>query len=153
MDDKNEFQGDMLLVSTLDGGDLVLEDGLIKDCRNFDTAVYLSLFGGNKDDAAAHAKETWWGNLMPGTKSTERMYSETGAMVTALPLTSGNLRAVSDAAGRDLAWIKSEAGADDVNVQLSAESAQRVRLSVDILQQSASVGGGEYEFQWQEAVR
>ena len=86
MDDKNFFQGDVLLVSTPDDGDIVLEDGLIQDCRNFDTAAYLSLFGGNEDDLNGKSKETWWGNLIPGTKRNEWMQSEFGSTVAGFPL-------------------------------------------------------------------
>lgn len=152
-DDKNDFMGDVLLISANDGGDIVVEDGLVKDCRNFDTAVYLSLFGGNKDDLNARPKETWWGNLVPGTQRDEWMHSEFGAMVTGLPLTSGNLRKASDAASRDLDWIKSDAGADSVSSSLYAKSAERVRLTVEVIQDKQKAGGGSYEFQWQEALR
>ena len=151
-DDLTEFAGDVLLVSTPDGGDIVLKDGLIADCRNFDTAVLLSLFGGNRDDADGREKETWWGNLLPGTRGDERMKSEFGAAVGAMPITAANLRYAAQAAERDLAWTK-DAGADDVDVRISAESQKSVRLDVDITQDAASAGGGSYELQWQEAVR
>ena len=151
-DDKNDFMGDVLLISANDGGDIVVEDGLVKDCRNFDTAVYLSLFGGNKDDLNARSKETWWGNLVPGTQRDEWMHSEFGATVAALPLTSGNLRKAGDAAGRDLDWIKSDAGADSVSALLSSASTNRVRLSVEVMQDKQKAGGGMYDIQWQEAL-
>lgn len=151
-DDKNVFMGNVLLVSGGDGGDIVVEDGLVKDCRNFDTAVYLSLFGGNKNDLNGRPKETWWGNLVPGTKRSEWMHSEFGAMVTGLPLTSGNLRNASEAVSRDLDWVKSEAGADSVSSSLLAENSKRVRLTVEVMQDKKKAGGGSYEFQWQEAT-
>ena len=49
---KVNFQGDVLIHSTNDGGEIDVEDGLIQDCNTFSTAVYISLFGGNKDDVA-----------------------------------------------------------------------------------------------------
>ena len=104
--DKNCFEGDVLLISTLDGADIVVKDGLIKDCRNFDTAAYLSLFGGNENDIDGRAKETWWGNLISGTQRKEWMQSEFGAMVTGYPLTSGNIQKSIAAAERDLEWMK-----------------------------------------------
>lgn len=152
-DDKKDFMGDVLLICTPDGGDIVVEDGLVKDCRNFDTAVYLSLFGGNKDDLNGRAKETWWGNLVPGTQRNEWMQSEFGATVSGLPLTSVNLRKASDAASRDLAWLKSDADADSVSSSLSAKGSNRVKLEVEVMQDKQKAGGGSYEFQWQEAVR
>lgn len=152
-DDLTEFAGDVLLVSTPDGGDIVVRDGLIAPCRNFDTAAYLSLFGGNRDDADGRPRDTWWGNLLPGTERDEWMQSEFGAVVEGRALTAANVRAAAQAAERDLAWIKDKAGADDVDVRLVAESSRRVGLSVDITQDGQAAGGGEYEFQWQEAVR
>ena len=50
MEDVNVFEGDVLYTATPDGGDIKIENGLVKDCRNFDTATYLSLFGGNEND-------------------------------------------------------------------------------------------------------
>ena len=152
-DDKNEFTGDVLMVCTPDGGDIVIEDGLVKPCRNFDTAVYLSLFGGNEHDRNGKASETWWGNLVPGTRRNEWMQSEFGSVVTSFPFTSGNLKKAADAAERDLEWLKTDAGADSIEVSLEAESAKRVKLTANIMKDSSTIGGGEYETQWQEELR
>lgn len=152
-DDANDFMGDVLLQSTLDGGDIVIENGLVKDCRNFDTAAYLSLFGGNKKDLNAQPKETWWGNLIPGTKRNEWMQSEFAATVNGLPLTSGNLLKARQAAERDLDWIKKDAGADKISASLKAENPARVRLEVEIKKSDAAIAGGAYELQWQGALK
>lgn len=152
-DDKTVFAGDVLLRSSGDGATIVIEDGLVKDCRNFDTAVYLSLFGGNEDDLNARPEKTWWGNLIPGTRRTEWMHSEFGASVTGRAITSGNLKMAGDAAKRDLEWVKNEAGADEINARLHAVSQQRATLTVEIMKDSASMAGGSFETQWQEAVR
>lgn len=152
-DDANNFMGDVLLQSTLDGGDIVIENGLVKDCRNFDTAAYLSLFGGNKKDLNARPKETWWGNLIPGTKRNEWMQSEFAATVNGLPLTSGNLLKARQAAERDLDWIKKDAGADKISASLKAENPARVRLEVEIKKSDAAIAGGAYELQWQGALK
>lgn len=148
-----EFSGDVLLVSTDDGGDIVLKDGMISACRNFITATYLSLFGGNRGDADRRPKETWWGNLVPGTEAAEWMHSEFGATVEGLALTSASLRTAAAAAARDLAWTKEVAGADAVDVSLSAESGNRVVLSAEILKEGEGVGGGDYAFQWRGAMQ
>lgn len=150
---EDEFMGDVLLTSTPDGADIVLENGLIKDCRDFDSAVLLSLMGGNDEDLNRRPKETWWGNLVEGTQENEWISSEFGAMVKGFPLTSGNLRKAKDACKRDLNWIMSEGGADDISVELSAESSQRVKLDVEVTQDGNRAGGGNYELQWQGAVR
>ena len=152
-DDKNEFSGDVLMESTGDGGDIVVSDGLVMGCHDFTTAALLSLFGGNKDDTDGRPKETWWGNLVPGTKKNERMQSELGSMVEGIALTSGNLRKAAKAAERDLDWIKSDAGADDVSVSLAALTLSVAALTAEIVSDGQRAGGGTYELQWQEAVR
>lgn len=150
---EDEFMGDVLLTSTPDGVDIVLENGLIKDCRDFDSAVLLSLMGGNDEDLNRRPKETWWGNLVEGTQESEWISSEFGAMVKGFPLTSGNLRKAKDACKRDLNWIMNEGGADNISVELAAESSQRVKLDVEVTQDGNGAGGGNYELQWQGAVR
>lgn len=150
---KDEFMGDVLLISTPDGADIELDNGLVKDCRNFDTAVYLSLLGGNDEDLNRRPKETWWGNLIEGTQTNEWITSEFGAMIKGYPLTSGNLRKAKDACKRDLNWIINDAGADEIDVELTAESAQRVKLDATVSQDGSKAGGGNYELQWQGAVR
>lgn len=150
---EDEFMGDVLLTSTPDGFDVVLENGLIKDCRDFDSAVLLSLMGGNDEDLNRRPKETWWGNLVEGTQENEWISSEFGAMVKGFPLTSGNLRKAKDACKRDLDWIINDADADEIDVELTAESAQRVKLDVEVTQDGSKAGGGDYELQWQGAVR
>ena len=150
---EDEFMGDVLLTSTPDGFDVVLENGLIKDCRDFDSAVLLSLMGGNDEDLNRRPKETWWGNIVEGTQENEWISSEFGAMVKGFPLTSGNLRKAKDACKRDLDWIIKDAEADEIDVELTAESAQRVKLDVEVTQDGSKAGGGNYELQWQGAVR
>lgn len=147
------FIGDVRLTLDENGADIIIKDGLIQDCRDFDTAVMLSLFGGNKDDENGMAKKTWWGNLIPGTRREEWMQSEFAAMITGYPMTGVNLRKASNAATRDLAWAKNIAGADSVSVSLYAENQDRIKLTAEIMQEKQSAGGGSYELQWQEAVR
>ncbi|GAG06443.1 unnamed protein product, partial [marine sediment metagenome] len=62
----NFTNGDILLLSTKDGGDINIESGLIEMTAGFETAVYLSLFGGNIEDDGTEAtkSKTWWGNLL-----------------------------------------------------------------------------------------
>ena len=91
--------------------------------------------------------------LISETKEEERIQSEFGCMSKALPITSSNLQKACEAAKRDVAWIKDEAGADKIEAQLSATNAQRVQLEIDIQKDAATIAGGIYETQWQEAVR
>lgn len=147
---KNEFSGDALLDFSDGCGELVLEDGLFRDCRDFSTAVCLSLFGGNKDDTKGLEKDTWWGNLIPGTKETERMKSEFSAAVDGTPLTSGKIRRAREAAERDLSWIKSEAGAETIDVSVSAVDSHRVYLDTKMVM-DGNISENKFQMQWQGA--
>lgn len=148
---KTDFKGDVYIHSTNDGGEIDVEDGLILDCNTFSTAVYISLFGGNIDDDAGRSKETWWGNLIPGTNENERIISQFQAIICGFPLTSGNLQKAQAAAGRDLAWLKDEGIADNVTVLLKAEDVRRVCVSVEAQKDGSTVFESSYYFEWEGA--
>lgn len=147
---KSEFAGDALLSFSDGVGELVIEDGLFKDCKDFSTAVCLSLFGGNKNDTKGLEKDTWWGNLIPGTKEPEWMKSEFSAVVEGLPLTSGNIRKAKEAAERDLSWIKSEAGAEEVSALVSAVNSHKIHLETKMVK-DGSASENKFQMHWQGA--
>lgn len=146
---KVDFKGDVLIHSTSDGGEIDVENGLVLDCNTFSTAVYLSLFGGNKDDEAGRPKETWWGNLIPGTNKSERLVSQFQAVTCGLPLTSANLKRAQRAAENDLAWLKEAGIADSVNVTLAAQDIRRVGVNVEIAKDGSKIFESEYYFEWE----
>ena len=148
---KTDFKGDVYIHSTNDGGEIGIEDGLVLDCNTFSTAVYLSLFGGNKDDDAGRSKETWWGNLVSGTGENERIVSQFQAAICGLPLTSGNLKKAQAAAERDLAWLKDEGIADSVSVTLKAEDVKRVAVTVEVRKDGGKIFESNYYFEWEGA--
>ncbi len=125
-------QGDVLLFQTDDDGDVTVENGLVEMSGGLETAAYLSLFGGNEDDDGRDSNAlSWWGNL--GEDAPARQYrSETQHLVQALPATSGNLRRIEDAAGRDLAWFVESRVASSVSVSASMPGLNRVKLIVNI---------------------
>lgn len=128
----DQQQGDVKLFQTDDGGNISVEDGLVAMSGGLETAAYLSLFGGNEDDDGRSGSPlTWWGNLDENDPA--RQYrSETQNLVQALPLTTGNLRRIEDAALRDLAWLTSGNIASSVSVSASIPGLNRVKLTVDI---------------------
>ena len=84
-------QGDVSLRQTDDGGEITVVNGVVEMSGGLETAVYLSLFGGNEDDdGRADNPQTWWGNL--AENEPERQYrSETQHLLQALPATTGTL--------------------------------------------------------------
>ena len=124
-------QGDILLFQTDDGGDIAVEDGLVRMSGGLETAAYLSLFGGNEgDDGRERSPANWWGNL---GQPAERQYrSGTQHLLQSIPATSGNLRRIEDAASRDLAWFTEQKVASSVTVSASIPGVNRVQVSIVI---------------------
>ena len=150
---KTEFAGDVLINGADGGGNIVIEDGLVKDCRNFSTAVYLSLFGGNARDEAGRDNETWWGNLIPGTKRNERIVSSFYAIASGSPLNSNNIKKAAAAAKDDLSWMTEEGVADEIDASIYATGAKQVQLTVRISKKGTDIFKDTYGFQWQGAHR
>lgn len=150
---KTEFAGDVLL-SGVDGmGNIVIEDGLVKDCRNFSTAVYLSLFGGNARDDAGRDNETWWGNLIPGTKKNEKLVSSFYAIVSGFPINSNNIKRAARAAKDDLSWMIEEGIADEIDASIHAISIRQVQLTIRVSKSGNDILKDTYGFQWQSALQ
>jgi phage gp46-like protein len=125
---------DVLLRQTNDGGDIAAENGLVALSDGYESAAYLSLFGGNIDDAGddGSRRAQWWGNLDEGDAA--RLYrSETQWLLRALPAVPSNLKRLEQAAGRDLAWFVSSGLATSVAVSASIPAVHRVRLTVNIV--------------------
>lgn len=129
-------EGDVLLYQTVDDGDINVENGLVEMSGGLQTAAYLSLFGGNEDDDGLEDNpNTWWGNTTE-TESSRKYISETQNLVESLPITSGNLLRVEDAAKRDLQWFLDEGVATSVSVSASILGLNMIKLTIDIDQES-----------------
>ncbi len=106
--------GDVLLFQTTDDGEIKVENGIIEMTESFETAVYISLFGGNK----------WWGD--PEQKS------ETGELIDGLPAISGNLIRLKEAVERDLKWMLDGSIASSIAVDVSIPGLNKVKIVVNI---------------------
>jgi phage gp46-like protein len=125
---------DVLLRETADGGEITVEAGLVLMSDGLETAAYLSLFGGNEDDAGDPASERlqWWGNFSESEPN--RAYrSETQHLIRALPAVPSNLRRIEQAAGRDLAWMLAAGIAKSITAAASIPALNRVHLEVTIV--------------------
>lgn len=128
----NWQQGDVLLEQTTDGGETEVLNGLVTMSGGLETAAYLSLFGGNEDDAGgSDTALSWWGNLME-TETAPQYRSETQNIIDGLPLSTSNLLRLEKAVGRDLAWLVSEGAASSVSVSASLLSVKSVQITVTI---------------------
>jgi phage gp46-like protein len=133
MNNLQTFEGDLLLEDTPDGGDIRIENNLFVSDRSFNTAVYLSLFGGNKDDnGKVKNNKTWWGNTLEGTAENEKLVSRFQAIIFGLPMTTKNIQEAESAARLDLKWVIDEGIAEKIIVLGRALSRTKFALYVDI---------------------
>lgn len=113
-----------------DGGEITIENGLTEMSDGLETAVFLSLFGGNDDDGGLQGDEPrqWWANL--DETETEKQYrSQTQNLLRALPLNTANLQRIEDAVYSDLAWIV-ESVATNVEALATMPALNTVRLQI-----------------------
>jgi len=125
-------QGDVQLQQTDNGGEIDIVGGVVTMSGGLETAAYLSLFGGNEDDAGnSDSPYRWWADLAE-TDPAEQYRSETQHLLQAIAATSGNLRKIEDAAVRDLQWMLASSIASSVIVVASIPAVNRVKITVTI---------------------
>lgn len=130
---------DVLLRNTVDGGEILVENGVCRMSDGLETAAFLSLFGGNEQDPGdADSTESWWGNV--GEADPARRYrSETQFLLRSLPATPSNLRRIEQAAARDLDWMVSSSVAKSIEVTARIPGLNRVAVDVKIITLTATL--------------
>jgi phage gp46-like protein len=153
MSDFQNFEGDLLLEDTQDGGDISIENDLFVNDRTFKTAVYLSIFGGNKEDnGKVKNRKTWWGNTLEGTGENEKLVSRFQAVIFGLPMTTKNIEIAESAASLDLKWIVDEGIADKITVSGRAVSRKKFSLHVEIKAGGKSIYENTFALFWKAGV-
>jgi phage gp46-like protein len=143
------FEGDILLIETPDGGDFVMQDGVIVADNNYSTAIYLSLFGGNKDDnGVVKTNKTWWGNTLKGTAKNEKLISRFQNIIRSRPLTVKNIKDAETAAVLDLSWMVDEGLADKVEAIGSTEGKNRLFVEIHLIKSGGSIFNYNFETIW-----
>ncbi len=127
-----QFKGDALWGACPDGGDVDFVDGEPVRSGGLQAAVYISLMGGNQDDdGSPESKLQWWGNSLES--DTNRVIrGRTGTLIAGIPMSSGNLLRIEQAAQQDLAWMLSVGAATGIAVTAGIEAARRLVLTVDV---------------------
>lgn len=113
---------DVLLFQTDNDGDVEVVDGQITLTDSPATAAYVSLFGGNEDDAVA-----WWGNLDEVDPNRE-MRSRTQDLLRSLPAIPANLLRVQKAVENDLAWMLETGVAQSLDVSVTMPGLNRIKI-------------------------
>lgn len=137
---------DPLLLSTPDGAEIESINGVVTLTDGIESAILLSLTGGNSDDPGRSDKtHEFWGNLT-AKHPHERLRSEFAHLADGMPLTSGTLRQLEDAARRDLAWL-TEPGPTGVTLAESVELTIRSPgRNMIFLSGSVRIDGKAYPF-------
>lgn len=120
---------DLLLTHTDDGGKI---DGSVTT-EGLETAIYLSLFGGNIDDDGMSEVDqlSWWGNKI--AKENGEIRSATQFLMYKLPISTSSMRRIEGAARLDLDWL------DDFDVSVTISGSRQFVLTV-------TVNGTAFEF-------
>ena len=125
-------QGDVLLYQTNDGGEINVVNGLIEMSGGLETAVYVSLFGGNEyDDGRDKNPFTFWGNL-DEIDPALKYISETQFLLKELPATTGNLNRLEQAAKRDTKWLLDKKVASFINITVTIPAINSIKISIEI---------------------
>jgi phage gp46-like protein len=144
-----EFEGDILLYETADGGELKIEDGLFISDKQFSTAVYLSLFGGNKDDSGKiKNNKEWWGNMLNGIYENEKLKSRFQYVITGFPMTVKSIKEAETAAFIDLEWFIKDKIADEINIYGWAAGEKKFNLNVEIKKDIRTLFKNTYFLFW-----
>lgn len=126
-------EGDVLLRHTVDDGEIEVRSGVMVMQGGLETAVYLSLFGGNEDDPGGSDKtHSWWGNAGE-TQSVFHVRSRLQYLLQTLPPTSSNLTRFEDAAKFDLNWMITEGAASAITVFASVVNINAVKIAVQVV--------------------
>lgn len=121
---------DILLQQTLDDGDVLYRNGDLAYDFTYRTAVYLSLFGGNREDSGAqNSNKQFWGNYL---SDNDKYISETQYLLQDMPLIPSNLRLFEDAAQRDMQWLLDDNLCDSITVNATIPAVNTVLLIVTI---------------------
>jgi phage gp46-like protein len=144
-----DFEGDILLYETENGGEVKEENGLIMPDKNFFTAVYLSLFGGNKTDPGKVKNDNeWWGNRLSGISENEKLRSRFQFVIAGFPMTVKTIKEAETAAALDLDWFIQEKIADEITIYGQATGKNKFNLTVEIKKDIRTLFKNTYFLLW-----
>jgi phage gp46-like protein len=126
-------EGDVFLFQTPDDGDINVEGGIVEMRAGLESAVYLSLYGGNEeDDASDENRFEWWGNLLENEPA-KKYRSRTQYLLRSMPLVTSNLIKVEEAVKNDLAWMVDEGVATSIEVEASIPTVSTLKIAIDVI--------------------
>lgn len=116
---------DVLLFQTTNDGDINATEQGVELAVGLETAVYLSMFGGNEDPVQ------WWGDLSE-TDPVNQYPARTAKAINAAVVTPSRILPIKDAALADLAWVTSGGYAQELDVSVGMPRVNTVSISINI---------------------
>lgn len=133
------------MFNTSDGGEVLVENGIMALSDGLETAAYLALFGGNSEDSGdqAESRKQWWGNH--DEPNPARQYrSRFQYLMWRLPAITSNLLVLEEAALADLQPVF-EGVATSVSVRCSMPGINRLTVTINF-----EIDGASQEFTFTE---
>lgn len=144
------YQGDILIYSTEDGGEINFNSGVIEMTKGFESIVYLLLFGGNIADNGTDATKDkeWWGNKLEQNNPEKRLHSRFQNLIFGLPATPANLKRLKLAAEQDLAILISEKIVDKIDIELTIPLKNRIAGEIILWKDEKKLYETTFEQNW-----
>lgn len=126
-------EGDIRIFQTENNGDISVSGGFIEMDSGLESAVYLSLFGGNEqDDGAAGNATAWWGNGIEQA-SGARLISRTQNLLQSMPITTGNVEKLRLSVLLDLESMKDSGVFESIDATITIPALNTVGIRVDFV--------------------
>jgi len=144
------YEGDILIYSTEDGGEINFNSGILETTKGFESLVYLLLFGGNISDDGTKAteKKEWWGNKLETNNPERKIHSRFQNLIHGIPATPANLKKLEQAAIQDLSLLTSEKIADKIEIELTIPLKNWVNIEIIIWKDEKKLYETSFEINW-----
>lgn len=131
-------QGDIALYHTPDGGEMTIINGEPVMDAGFETATYLSLFGGDGESHWMHEYQS----------ESEKVYGKFYNFIRGNTKTVANLNKAEDLAKQDLQWFIDDGIADTIIVSITSLSANDIELESQLLLNCETLSENKFKINW-----
>lgn len=141
--------GDVKLIMTKEGFDIDIKNNFIEMTSGFESAVFLSLFGGNEEDDYSEAtnKNQFWANNLQDNES-GKYRSRTLKFINGSNANAQNLKLLEQNILLDLNWFIEENIADTVEADCSIPAFNELKIDIRLLRDSKLLSSSNYKLNW-----